>query len=97
MKSQQFILVVYDISDDRRRTKLHDALLDFGTPVQYSVFECLLSARQEQRMRGRVKKIIRPKKDRVRFYMLCANCVERVEVTSGKEVLSGQPNSVVVG
>jgi CRISPR-associated protein Cas2 len=97
MKDQQFLLVVYDISDDRRRTKLHDALLDFGTPVQYSVFECLLTPGQEERMRGRVKKIIRPKKDRVRFYKLCADCVKRVEVTSGKEVLTGQPSSVIVG
>ena len=96
-REQHFILVVYDISDDRRRTKLHDALLDFGTPVQYSVFECLLTPKQEARMRSRVKKIIRPKKDRVRFYKLCSDCLKRVEVTSGKEVLTGQPSSVVVG
>ena len=32
--NKQFIVVVYDISVDRRRTKLHQALLDFGTPVQ---------------------------------------------------------------
>ena len=97
MTESNFILVVYDISDDRRRTKLHDALLDFGTPVQYSVFECLLTTKQEQRMRSRVQKVIRPKKDRVRFYPLCANCVERVQVTSGKEVLTDHPTSVVVG
>lgn len=93
----QFILVVYDISDDKRRAKLHNALLDFGTPVQYSVFECLLAPKQEARMRKKVLKVIRPKKDKVRFYVLCANCVSRVQVTSGKEVLTSQPTSVVVG
>jgi CRISPR-associated protein Cas2 len=97
MADEQFILVVYDISNDKRRTKLHNALLDFGTPVQYSVFECLLTPKQEERMRKKVMKVIRPKKDQVRFYSLCANCVSRVQVTSGKEVLSSQPASVVVG
>jgi CRISPR-associated protein Cas2 len=97
MAEEQFILVVYDISSDKRRTKLHNALLDFGTPVQYSVFECLLTPKQEERMRKKVMKVIRPKQDRVRFYLLCANCVSRVQVTSGKEVLTSQPTSVVVG
>lgn len=97
MAEAKFILVVYDISDDRRRTKLHNALLDFGTPVQYSVFECLLTAKQEERMRKKVMKVIRPKKDHVRFYVLCADCLKQVQVTSGKEVLTSQPNSVVVG
>ena len=50
MQTNQFILVVYDISNDRRRTRLHNLLLDFGTPVQYSVFECLLSPKQEMKM-----------------------------------------------
>src|SRR6185436_13646804 len=36
------ILVSYDIPDDRRRTKLANALKDFGERVQYSVFEFLL-------------------------------------------------------
>lgn len=97
MADEQFILVVYDISSDKRRTKLHNALLDFGTPVQYSVFECLLTPKQEERMRRKVGKVIRPKQDRVRFYLLCASCVSRVQVTSGREVLSNQPASVVVG
>jgi len=44
--SKQFVLVVYDISSDKRRTRLHNKLLDFGTPVQYSVFECLLGAEE---------------------------------------------------
>jgi CRISPR-associated endonuclease Cas2 len=40
------ILVSYDIPDDRRRTKLAHTLKDFGQRVQYSVFECLLTADQ---------------------------------------------------
>jgi CRISPR-associated protein Cas2 len=97
MQHKQFILVVYDISNDKRRTRLHNALLDFGTPVQYSVFECLLTREEQDKMRRKVMKTIRPRKDQVRFYPLCANCLKGVELTSGKEVLSPGPASIVVG
>ncbi len=93
----QFILVTYDISDDRRRTKLHNALLNFGTPVQYSVFECLLDEARENEMRRAVQRIIRPKLDNVRYYYLCASCLKRVQTTGGKEVLGDLPPAIVVG
>jgi CRISPR-associated protein Cas2 len=93
---KQFVLVVYDISNDKRRTKLHDALLDYGTPVQYSVFECALDDKGMERMKRAVHKVIRPRADRVRFYYLCASCVARTEVTSGVEVLGGKAQTVVV-
>ena len=96
-KSRQFILVVYDISNDRRRTKLHNALEDYGTPVQYSVFECLLTAEEEKKMKKAVKKVIRPQVDQVRFYYLCAGCLKKVEVTCGKEVPDHLEKSIVVG
>lgn len=82
-----FILVVYDISNDKRRTKLHDALLGFGSPVQYSVFECILDGQRLDQMKKAVRKVIKPKLDRVRFYYLCQSCLARTEVTSGPEVL----------
>lgn len=84
---QQFVVVVYDISNDRRRTRLHNVLLNFGTPVQYSVFECLLEADRLVSMRQSVQRVIRPRRDRVRYYYLCQQCLARTEITSGPEVL----------
>jgi CRISPR-associated protein Cas2 len=95
--SQQFILVTYDVSDDKRRTKLHNALLSHGTPVQYSVFECLLDEPGERAMRAAVKRVIRPRQDHVRFYYLCAACLRRVETTAGADVLSELPPALIVG
>ena len=92
---KQFVLVVYDISSDKRRTKLHNVLLNFGSPVQYSVFECLLDEKGLERMKKATMKVIRPKVDRVRYYYLCQECVGRTEVTSGAEVL-GEPEAIVV-
>jgi CRISPR-associated protein Cas2 len=95
--TRQFILITYDISSDKRRTKLHNALLNFGTPVQYSVFECLLDEEGEKQMRQAVKRVIRPRKDHVRFYFLCNACLQKVETTAGKEVLSELPPAFIVG
>ena len=92
---KQFVVVVYDISSDRRRTKLHDALLDYGTPVQYSVFECLLDEEGLQRMKRAVRKVIRPRVDRVRYYYLCQACLQKVEITSGVEVLREEETMIV--
>ncbi len=94
---KRFILVAYDISNDKRRTKLHNALLNHGTPVQYSVFECLLTEAEEKTMRRAVRRIIRPRVDHVRYYTLCADCAGRIEATAGKEALSELPPATVIG
>ena len=82
----QFVVVAYDIPDDRRRRQLHDALLNYGTPVQYSVFECLVDPKELARMKKHVRRIIKPRLDHVRYYYLCRACVKRVESTLGPEV-----------
>lgn len=97
MALKKFLLVVYDISSDKRRTKLHDLLLDYGTPVQYSVFECLLDAKSEQKMWKAVRRVIRPRTDAVRVYTLCAECLAKTRVTSGPEVLKASSSPLVVG
>lgn len=96
MMDKQFVLVVYDISDDRRRTRLHDVLLNYGTPVQYSVFECLLERREVSKMKKAVRKVIRPRKDNLRFYYLCAGCLKKTETTGKVEVHTDSPQVLVV-
>jgi CRISPR-associated protein Cas2 len=83
---RQFVVVAYDIPDDRRRERLHDALLDYGTPVQYSVFECLVAEKELARLKKHVRRIIKPRLDHVRYYYLCGACVKQVESTMGPEV-----------
>ena len=94
--TKQFVVVVYDISNDRRRTKLHNALLDYGSPVQYSVFECLLDEKELARMKKATARVIKPRVDRVRYYYLCAGCLRQTEVTSGVEVLHEEPGAIIV-
>jgi CRISPR-associated protein Cas2 len=84
---KQFVVVAYDISDDKRRTRLHNVLEDYGTPVQYSVFECLLTPKQMAQMIKRVRGKIKVTQDAVRFYRLCETCRGKIEITrAGKEI-----------
>lgn len=76
-------VIAYDIPDDRRRTKVHKILLGFGKWTQYSLFECFLTRKQLVLLRSKLAEHLVEKQDSVRFYPLCANCVERVETVGG--------------
>jgi CRISPR-associated endonuclease Cas2 len=45
-------VVSYDIADDARRVRVHATLRNYGTRVQYSVFECDLEPGQVEELRG---------------------------------------------
>jgi CRISPR-associated protein Cas2 len=79
-----FVVIAYDISDDRRRTRICEALKSYGQRVQYSVFECDLSKMAYVRLRARLdKEISAAEGDSVRFYFLCEGCGNRVERIGG--------------
>lgn len=82
-----FIVVSYDIPDDKRRNRVAKTLEDYGTRVQYSVFEVNLDAKQVAKMRARLKKVMNESQDSIRFYTLCAACFKQIEVLGqGKPV-----------
>ncbi len=83
---KQFIVVSYDISDDRRRTKVMKTLKNYGAHVQYSVFECELKDSSYKQMRERLKQLVSPKQDSVRFYFLDEDAVAKIEVIGRKPV-----------
>lgn len=92
----QFVLVVYDISNDRRRTRLHNLLLDFGTPVQYSAFECRLTKKDLARLKNGIRRVIRPRKDNLRYYYLCSACADAIEASRREEIDKSKPNQTLV-
>ena len=49
--------------------------------------EYFLEPEQLNRMKQSVERVIRPRKDHVRYYHLCQECLRKTEVTSGPEVL----------
>ncbi|NUM46876.1 MAG: CRISPR-associated endonuclease Cas2, partial [Anaerolineales bacterium] len=53
---KQFLVISYDITDNKNRLKVMKALEDYGKRVQYSVFECILTRRQVEQLQNRLKK-----------------------------------------
>lgn len=79
-----YIVISYDMEDDKRRTLLHRALKNYGQWVQYSVFECDLTRAQYVRLRSRLDELIREKEgDSIRLYLLCDDCQRKVERVGG--------------
>ena len=81
-----FIVVSYDIPEDKRRTKVHSLLKSYGQWMQYSVFECEVTAAQYAKLRSRLEKLLKPETDSIRFYSLCACCQGKVERIGGENV-----------
>jgi CRISPR-associated protein Cas2 len=76
-------VIVFDVTDDRRRYELVKVLSAFGQRVQFSVFEAAdLTANAYLRMRSAAEGAIDLHRDSLRYYRLCAACVSRIE-TSG--------------
>jgi len=87
-------LISYDIPDNKRRTKVANALEDYGQRVQFSVFEVWLDHNTKRELTQRLKRVINEEEDSVRFYWLCAQCQRRVMVLGNGT--PPQPPDVVI-
>jgi CRISPR-associated protein Cas2 len=81
-----YVVVSYDIPEDKRRTKVHKILKSCGQWMQYSIFECDLTETQYAKLRARFSKLIKPEQDSIRFYFLCACCKGKVERIGGETI-----------
>ncbi len=72
-----WVVVAYDIPDDRRRNKVMKLLEGYGNRVQYSVFECELRPADLDELKARMRRLIHKEEDDVRFYPLCQSCLEK--------------------
>lgn len=81
-----YVVVTYDIPEDKRRTKIHKILKSYGQWMQLSVFECNLTDTQYASLRSRLSKMIKPEQDSIRFYFLCACCQGKVERIGGESL-----------
>jgi len=82
---KHFVVISYDIPEDRRRLKVMKTLKNFGTHTQYSVFECRLKAEEIKRLRARLQALV-GRDDSVRLYFISADDVSRIEVLGSGRV-----------
>ena len=76
-----FVVVSYDVVDDRKRTKIAKAMKSYGDRVQKSVFECRIDDWQFLKMKQSLEKIMDMNEDSIRYYFLCKGCIERIEIS----------------
>jgi CRISPR-associated protein Cas2 len=74
-----FVVIAYDVVEDRRRNRVFKALKNHGRHVQYSVFECDLRLPDFRRLKERLSRLIDLSEDNLRFYFLDRDAVEKIE------------------
>lgn len=63
--ARRHFLVAYDISDDKRRSRVFDALMDVGDHVQYSIFLCDLNPMERVALRAHLAGLIDAAQDQI--------------------------------
>jgi len=91
---KQFIVVAYDIADDRRRRKISKLLEQYGLRCNESVFECILTESNILKMKKRMLKLVDEEVDSILYYYLCKSCVMNRESIGIRP--SFQPEIVMV-
>ena len=82
-----FYVISYDIPDDKRRQKIAKTLLNYGSRVQYSVFEANITDKLLFEMISKLRRIICYKEDSIRIYKLCKECKKEIIILGIGEVL----------
>lgn len=85
-----YYTVAYDITDDKRRNKVAKILKDFGTRIQYSVFECDTDRRALLRLQSQLEKVVNFSEDTITFYHLCGACEKQIDRIGLKKGLDKQ-------
>ena len=64
------VLVIYDISNDKKRRELVKYLQSYWGRVQRSAFECIMTKKLYKNLIKDIKKYMDPKTDSIRIYKL---------------------------
>ena len=91
-------LVCYDICDDKRLRRVFKTMRGFGDHLQYSVFECQLTASDLVRLRDDLSQIIHHSQDQVLFVNLgpAEGRGDRVITALGKPYISVDAPCIIV-
>jgi CRISPR-associated protein Cas2 len=79
------LLLVYDIPNDSKRTKIADACLDYGLDrIQFSAFLGWLLPTQQEELFLKVKKILGKKSGNIQIFPVCADDWKKRKVIDQK-------------
>lgn len=91
---KQFVLIIYDITDNKRRTKFAKLMEGYGKRVQKSAFEAMLSEKKYDKLIKEIPNYIDSKQgeDNVRIYRITG----RSKVTSWGEVPDFEDDIILI-
>lgn len=81
-----YLLLSYDITDNKRRRHVVKFLLNYGRRLQKSVFECHVTEKQAQEIIDGLGELIERREDKLRFWHICKDCLERVDVVGWGDI-----------
>lgn len=71
-------IIAYDIADPFRLRKVASICKDYGTRVEYSVFECELSSERLDTCLKKLEESIVRNRDAVIIYPVCGECDKKI-------------------
>lgn len=90
MKTKKiFCVVAYDIASDRRRNQITRIIEKYGKRINYSVFECMFTESQWEKVQEKTGKILTGPDDRLVYYPICIDCFTKIVYQPGIRRKSG--------
>lgn len=75
MKAKKIMCVVgYDISNDRKRSRVEKLLSGVGVRVNRSLFECMVTPARYAKMLEKLPDMIDKDSDKIVIYRICVDC-----------------------
>ena len=75
---KKFIVIAYDVEDNRCRRQVAKLLESVGRRVNKSVFECFLTEAKFRKLRQNIDAEV-TSYDSILYYSLCRNCIEKID------------------
>ena len=90
-----FYVVIYDIPNDKRRKRVFDLLTGYGTWVQYSAFECVLSDKKFSELQNRLRRVVNLEEDSLRFYPMQHHSLSQAVIWGGVPLTQPSGSTIV--
>jgi CRISPR-associated protein Cas2 len=80
------LIISYDITDNKKRTRLAKKLKDFGPRVQKSVFEADVNKTELEKLFAILHQVELDDDDSIRLYRICSQCAGVIKIWGCGEV-----------
>ena len=90
-----FVVIAYDITSTKKRNKIAKLIVKYGGRVNLSVFECLLTDSQFEKLRAGISKLVNEKTDQVAYYTLCLDCYTKIIYCPERKKKEISPSTVI--